>query len=122
MAKIHKAMNYTKPLFNFERFSQLTRLLNTACKLAKASQIFLKQPWHYETNATDLAEGKRYVIRQSQKEDYPEEYTMLRNGEELTKKSSLLDLSPFFDHEPQIISVGDYHKGNSVKTKSFHLS
>ena len=54
IAKIHKAMNYTKPLFNFERFSQLTRLLNTASKVAKASQIFPKQPWHYETNAKQV--------------------------------------------------------------------
>ena len=47
-------MNYTKPLFNFEGFSQLTRLLNTACKVAKASQILPKQPWHYETNAKQV--------------------------------------------------------------------
>ena len=66
-AKVHKEMNNTKSLFNFERFSQLTRLLNRASIVTKASQIFLKQPWHNETNANNLAEAKRFVIRESKK-------------------------------------------------------
>ena len=105
-AKVHKAMNNTKSLFNFERFSQLTRLLNAASKVTKASEIFLKQPWHYETNANDLAEAKRFVYRESLKEGYTEECTILSDGEELSKKISLLNLAPFFDPEHLILGVG----------------
>ena len=75
-----------QPVYTNNAPEQRTTAKIHESKVTKASQIFLKQPWHYETKSNDIAEAKRFVFRESQKEDYTEEYTILRDGEELSKK------------------------------------
>lgn len=57
-------------------------------------------------SAEDYLQAEISVLRQAQKESFPEEYRLLKSGKPINRSSRLIALSPEFDQESEIIRVG----------------
>ena len=84
----------------FERFSTWESLVRALTNL----RIFVKRRTQKESShpeierTTELIETEKFIIRQIQRQSYPEEIKTLSNGKEI-RKSSIIKLNPKMDND-----------------------
>ena len=85
-----------------EKFSSFNKLINVVSNVIRFINVLriridCHTPQQAETEIRRIAIAK--IIRQDQIQTFPDEYVILRRQAELTRKSPLLNLSPFHDKE-----------------------
>lgn len=104
--KVHSAV-ISRPLIDFEKYSSLTKLQRSFANVLRF--IFnLKNKNNKRVgilSPDELNASLNSLCAFAQRESFPVEYELLEKGKELSKKSRLLALSPFFDTD-KLIRVG----------------
>ncbi|XP_033119843.1 uncharacterized protein LOC117119135 [Anneissia japonica] len=93
----------------FTKFSSWTRLVNAIATLSHIVQSFKRQDsiasrckgWHYSCTHTDENEflAKTVILQNVQRDDFGVEINNIMNKKDLSKKSPLLNLSPYIDQD-----------------------
>ena len=99
-------------LVNVERFSKLSRLLRTTVFVLRARNIFLlslkkeRRPVLKEITFEELQNAKFLLVSQLQRNHFSKEFKQLQQQKPLDRNSSILNLTPFFDADYDVIRVG----------------
>ena len=95
-----------------ERFSKLSRLLRTTVFVLRARNIFLlalkkeRRPFLKEVTFEELQNAKFLLVSQLQRNHFSKEFKQLQQQKPLDRNSSILNLTPFFDSDYDVIRVG----------------
>ncbi|KAL5004086.1 hypothetical protein ScPMuIL_017542 [Solemya velum] len=96
----------------FHKFSRWSILIRAICVLKHIAKSFAKtvncNGWHYCTSSTDTdiyRETKLFILKQVQREHFPNEIKCCTEGRAIPKNSSIISLSPFLD-ENGLLRVG----------------
>jgi hypothetical protein len=94
------------------RWSNLVRLARRIGFVRRIISWILKKPlpqgakcWTDELTPEEFKEAEDCLVRQAQKEEFPEEITALSSGKQVKKSSPLASLSPFFDVKRQLLRL-----------------
>lgn len=96
----------------FHKFSRWSILIRAICVLKHIAKSFAKtvncNGWHYCTSSTDTdiyRETELFILKQVQREHFPNEIKCCTEGRAIPKNSSIISLSPFLD-ENGLLRVG----------------
>lgn len=85
------------PIPDPKRFSSWTRLLRATATLLAAIERWKKR--NGTVDAVLMNKAETLIVRQAQIESFPDELRLLNEKKPLSKKSKILSLSPYLDHE-----------------------
>ncbi|XP_047995957.1 uncharacterized protein LOC125233858 isoform X2 [Leguminivora glycinivorella] len=97
------------------RFNSWLRLLRATARVLQGARLFrlkLSRPIHpnsklyidhttspHQVHAADIIEAEKMLVRQAQRESFPEELTNLRSSKPVPKDSRIKKLAPILDEE-----------------------
>lgn len=108
-------------LFPFKRFSQFNRLKRTFAYVLRFinNTRHMDKARHGALSVDELKEAEARLIRLSQLESFPEEYTILSNKGQLKNKHNLMKFNTFMDSD-KILRVGGRLKNSNFSFDKKH--
>ena len=100
------ASQVTEPLFDIKRYSTLSKVFRVAANVHLAIDLLQRVNNHLSLTPSRLAKAKCLIISLHQQEFFTEDFFRLKAGQEVSRKSKLLNLCPFYDGDTGTIRVG----------------
>ena len=91
------ASQVVEPLFDIKRYSTLSKVFRVAASVLLAIDLLQKVNSHLSLSPSRLAKAKYLIISLHQQEFFTEDFFRLKTRQEVSRKSKLLNLCPFYD-------------------------
>ena len=114
------ASRVAEPLFDIKRYSTLSKVFLVAANVHLAIDLLQKVNNHLSLSPSRLAKAKYLIISLHQQEFFTEDFFRLKAGQEVSRKSKLINLCPFYDGDTGTIRVGGRFSQSSLAEYQKH--